>query len=211
VLYDIGGFAGRPDGCVVLIPRALQPNAERVGPAYVFAGPCIDPARMGAWSPPPGDDRPLVYVSLGTAYTDRPDIYQACVEQLSGAYRLVLSTGKVDPGAFEDGVIAARTQPQLDVLEHAAVFVTHAGMGASAESLWFGVPTVAIPQAVDQFANAAMLEAIGAGVTLDDLAGLRAAVDAAAAKNDRARELRAEVRSAGGAEFATGAVERLTR
>ena len=42
--------------------------------------------------------------------------------------------------------IAARTQPQLDVLDHADVFVTHAGMGSAAESLWFGVPTVAIPQ-----------------------------------------------------------------
>jgi UDP:flavonoid glycosyltransferase YjiC (YdhE family) len=95
-------------------------------------------------------------------------------------------------------VLAARTQPQLDVLEHAAVFITHAGMGGSAESLWFGVPTVAIPQAVDQFTNAEMLEAIGAGVTLDDLAGLRAAVEAAAAKTERARELRAEVRHGAG-------------
>jgi UDP:flavonoid glycosyltransferase YjiC (YdhE family) len=41
------------------------------------------------------------------------------------------------------GVDAARTQPPLDVLAHADVFVTHAGMGGSAVSLWFGVPTSA--------------------------------------------------------------------
>jgi UDP:flavonoid glycosyltransferase YjiC (YdhE family) len=124
----------------------------------------------------------------------------------------VLSTGKVDPaalGPLPEGVQAERTQPQLDVLEHAAVFVTHAGMGGSVESLWFGVPTVSVPQAVDQFANAAMLEAIGAGVPLNG--SLREAVEAAAARTPRARQLRAEVRAAGGAAIAADAVERLSR
>jgi MGT family glycosyltransferase len=147
--------------CVVLIPRVLQPHADRVDPRYVFAGPCIDHTRTQAWVLAPGDDRPLVYVSFGTAYTDQPDIYRLCIEELACTYRLVLSTGKVDPatlGRLPVGVHAARTQPQLDVLKHASVFITHAGMGGAVESLWFGVPTVAIPQAVDQFANAAKLD-----------------------------------------------------
>jgi UDP:flavonoid glycosyltransferase YjiC (YdhE family) len=55
-------------------------------------------------------------------------------------------------------------RPQLDILAFADVFITHAGMGGTVESLWFGVPTVSVPQAVDQFTNAAQLEAIGAGV-----------------------------------------------
>jgi MGT family glycosyltransferase len=203
---EAGAFLGRPDACVVLIPRVLQPNAERVSDRYVFAGPCIDESRMNGWSPRPGG-QPLVYVSLGTAYTDRADIYRASIDQLADDFRLVLSTGKVDPAAF-GGVDAARTQPQLDVLAHADVFVTHAGMGGSAESLWFGVPTVAIPQAVDQFANAAMLEAIGAGARLDDLDGLRGAVDDALGRTARARELQVEVRAAGGAVRAADAVER---
>ncbi len=204
---DADAFLGRPDACVVLIPRVLQPSADRVSDRYVFAGPCIDEARMDGWTPPPGE-APLVYVSLGTAYTDRPDIYRACVDQLAGRFRLVLSTGKVDPAVFA-GVDAARTQPQLDVLAHADVFVTHAGMGGSAESLWFGVPTVAVPQAVDQFANAAMLEAIGVGARLEDLTGLRGAVEGALGRAARARELQLQVRAAGGVTRAADAVERL--
>jgi len=144
VALDPDDFLGRPDACVVLIPRVMQPNADRVGPRFVFAGPCIDEARMGCWAPAHGDERPLIYVSLGTAYTDRADVYRLCIEALAGAHRLVLVTGKVDPaalGPLPAGVEAARTQPQLDVLEHADVFVTHAGMGGSVESLWFGVPT----------------------------------------------------------------------
>ncbi|MGH3793411.1 MAG: macrolide family glycosyltransferase [Pseudonocardiaceae bacterium] len=216
VQLDPDVFLGRPDACVVLIPRVLQPNADRVGPRYVFAGPCIDQTRTQAWAPAPGDDRPLVYVSFGTAYTNQPDIYRLCVDEFAGTHRLVLATGKVDPaalGPLPDGVHAARTQPQLDVLEHASVFITHAGMGGAVESLWFGVPTVAIPQAVDQFTNAAKLEAIGAGVQLPaeklDGESLRAAVDAAAGRTDRVQALRADVRSSGGTAIAADTVEHL--
>jgi UDP:flavonoid glycosyltransferase YjiC (YdhE family) len=45
----------------------------------------------------------------------------------------------------------------------ADVFVTHAGMGSCTEGLWYGVPMVAIPHAVDQPANPDQLEAIGVG------------------------------------------------
>jgi len=218
IALDTDAFLGRPDACVVLIPRVLQPNAERVGPRYIFAGPCIDERRTSGWAPADGDERPLVYMAFGTAYTDRADIYRLCVEELAGAHRLVLATGKVDPavlGPLPDGVRAARTQPQLDVLGHASVFITHAGMGSAAESLWFGVPTVAIPQAVDQFTNAAQLESIGAGVHLP--AGelnperLRSAVAAALARRPRALELRAQVRGAGGVAVAADAVQHLCR
>jgi MGT family glycosyltransferase len=200
-------FLGRPEACVVVIPRVLQPNQERVAPRYVFAGPCIDETRTAGWAPAPGDARPLVYVSMGTAYTDVPDLYDRVVAELAEDFRLVLATGKVDPARYP-GVLAARTQPQLDVLAHADVFITHAGMGGAGESLWFGVPTVAVPQAVDQFANAAQLEAIGAGVQLGERP-LREAVDAALACAPRARELRATVRAHGGAARAADAVERL--
>jgi MGT family glycosyltransferase len=215
---DIDGevFVGRPESCVVLVPRALQPRADRVGPHCVFAGPCIDLDRTRGWSPSPGDARPLVYVCLGTSYTDRPDLYRLCLSELADTCRLVLATGKVDPadlGPLPAGALAARTQPQLDILAHASVFITHAGMGGASESLWFGVPTVAVPQAVDQFLNAATLAELGTGVHLPDgeLDGprLRAAVTEALGNLGRARELREEVRRSGGTSIAADAVERL--
>jgi MGT family glycosyltransferase len=211
-------FLGRPDACVVLIPRVMQPNAERVGAEFVFTGPAIDLTRATGWTPAPGDERPLVYVAFGTAFTDNHAVYTAAIDALAGEHRLVIATGKVDPealGPLPAGVEAARTQPQLDVLPHAAVFVTHAGMGSAGESLWFGVPTVAVPQAVDQFTNAAQLEAAGAGVRLptEEVTAdtLRATVAEAAARAPRARELRDEVRRAGGIDGSADAVERLAR
>ena len=89
--------------------------------------------------------------------------------------------------------------PQLDVLEHADVFLTHAGMGGATEALWYGVPVVAAPQAVDQFENAATLEAIGAGVQLGER-DLGEAVAAALGCTERARELRDSVRASGGTQ-----------
>lgn len=212
---DADDFLGVPDRCVVLIPKALQPHADRVSDRYVFAGPCIDPARGAGWAPRPGDDRPLAYLSLGTSYTDRLDLYRLCIEALAGDYRVVLATGKVDPaalGPLPDGVWAARTQSQLDVLAHASVFLTHAGMGSAAESLWFGVPTVVLPQVVDQFLNAATLVDIGAGVQPTEPVGhasLRTAVNTAIGQTVRAQALRDEVRRNGGVDAAANAIERL--
>jgi MGT family glycosyltransferase len=212
---DADAFLGRPDSCVVLIPRALQPNADRVGPRYLFTGPCVDTSRMTGWAPADQDPRPLAYVAFGTSYTDVLPIYRACVEALGASHRVVMATGKVDPaelGPLPGNVQAARTQPQLDVLAHADVFVTHAGMGSAAESLWSGVPTVAIPQAVDQFTNAAQLEAVGAGVQLpsEDVTAdtLGTAVARAVERAPRARELRDEIRSTGGIAASADAVER---
>lgn len=202
-------FLGRPAACVVLIPKALQPNADRVSDRYVFTGPAIDESRKQGWTPPPGD-QPLVYVSFGTAYTDRADLYTAFAEELARDHRVVIATGKVDPSTLPPTVLAARTQPQLDILSRADVFITHAGMGGASEALWYGVPVVAAPQAVDQFANAATLEAIGAGVQLGDTP-VREAVAAARACAPRARELRDEVRREGGVTKAADAVERLTQ
>lgn len=215
VTLDVDDYLGLPPACVALLPRVLQPHADRVGPHVVFAGPCVDEGRRTGFVPPAGD-RPLAYVALGTSYTDRPDLYRAAVDGLADAYRVVIATGKVDPatlGPLPDGVVAARAQPQLDVLDHAAVFVTHAGMGSASEALWAGVPTVALPQAVDQFTNAEQLACAGAGVVLAEdavtPAGARAAVDAAVALAPRARALREEVRAAGGVVACADAVERL--
>lgn len=212
---DADAFLGRPDACVVLIPRALQPNANRVGSEYVFTGPCVDTSRMTGWRPETGDRRPLVYVAFGTAYTDNPTIYRTCVEALGAEHQLVIATGKVAPtalGSLPASSNVARTQPQLDVLAHANVFVTHAGMGSAAESLWFGVPTVAIPQAVDQFTNAERLQTAGVGVQLPaeqvSVETLRAAVGEALARGPDARQLRDEVRRAGGVDATADAVQR---
>ena len=151
----------------MLIPRLLQPQADRVADRFAFVGPVLDRARLDTetWTPPRDAER-IAYVALGTAFTAQPAFFRACAEALAGDGRhVVLAIGeRVDPAALGDlgpAVEVHRAAPQLGVLAHADVFLTHAGMGSAAEALWFGVPTICFPQAVDQFANAEQLVALG--------------------------------------------------
>lgn len=217
---DAWDWISHPEHILSLIPRAMQPNADRVPERVQFVGPCIDPARLeeGGWTPPSSDTR-VLYVSFGTGFNERPEFYRTCIEAFAGSHwHVVISIGnRVDAdglGAAASNIEIHSRVPQLAVLKAASAFVTHAGMGGCTESLWFEVPTVAIPQAVDQFGNAALLEELGVGVQLQNedvtVDSLRRAVEKVADSADiRARlsEIGAEVRARGGIETAADAVE----
>ncbi|GAA1911568.1 macrolide-inactivating glycosyltransferase [Streptomyces sodiiphilus] len=164
-------FAGRPDRCLALIPRALQPHAEKVDESvYTFVGTCQgDRSREGDWQRPAGlgpGDRVLL-VSLGSSFTHEPAFYRACLAAFGGlpGWHVVLQIGKhTDPaglGPLPPNVELHRWVPQPAVLRQADAFLTHAGMGGCQEGLAAGVPMVAVPQAVDQFTNAALLQELG--------------------------------------------------
>ncbi len=211
---------GRPRRCLVLIPRVMQPNADRVDSVrYRFVGPCIDPRREdpGDWTQPAGDG-PHALLAFGTAYTDRIDVYHNTIEALDGTgWRLTIATGRVSPdylGAVPDWVQLRSTVPQPAVLRTADAFVTHAGMGSCTEGLWYGVPMVAIPQAVDQPSNADHLEAIGVGRHLQAdpprPPEIRDAIVQVAADPQvrlRLNEIRDELHRVGGPYHAADAVE----
>ncbi|MCM3885655.1 macrolide family glycosyltransferase [Frankia sp. R82] len=209
-----------PRPTIALIPRLLQPHADRMRPDVHFVGPCLDPARLAArtWTPPPGTRRTLL-VSLGTVFNDRPDVYRVAAAAFADTdWQVVMAVGKrLDPaglGPLPANVEAYREVPQLDVLAEASAFVTHAGMGGCVETLWFGVPAVTIPLAAEQFGNAAILDALGISRQLaaDQLtpALLRAAVEDLVSSSviaERLALLRTAVRSSGGVEVAADAVE----
>ena len=161
-------FAGHPDRSLVLIPKALQPNADRVDETvYTFVGACQgDRTTEGDWQRPAGAEK-VALVSLGSTFTDRPGFYRECVEAFGGlpGWHLVLQIGRrVDPEVLGDvpaNVEVRSWVPQLAVLRQADLFVTHAGAGGSQEGLATATPMIAVPQAVDQFGNADMLQALG--------------------------------------------------
>ena len=145
-------------------------------------------------------------------------MYRNVIEALDGhGWRLVLATGHAeagDLGPVPDWVQLRESVPQPAVLRSADCFITHAGMGSCTEGLWFGVPMVAIPQAVDQPANATRLETIGVGRHLPDhLPGVGAIRDAVfGVVSDRQIQsnletIRAEIHAHGGPGHAADAVE----
>ncbi|MFD0473253.1 nucleotide disphospho-sugar-binding domain-containing protein [Nonomuraea thailandensis] len=82
---------------------------------------------------------------------------------------VVLATGGTDPAALDplpDNVIARRFVPQTEVLERAALFVTHGGMNSVNEAMYAGVPMLVIPQGADQPLVARRVVQLGAGLAI---------------------------------------------
>lgn len=167
-------FAGHPPRSLVLIPKALQPHADRVDESvYTFVGACQgDRAEEGGWQRPAGAEK-VVLVSLGSAFTKQPAFYRECVRAFGNlpGWHLVLQIGrKVTPaelGELPDNVEVHDWVPQLAILRQADLFVTHAGAGGSQEGLATATPMIAVPQAVDQFGNADMLQGLGVARRLE--------------------------------------------
>ncbi|MFF9117797.1 macrolide-inactivating glycosyltransferase [Streptomyces massasporeus] len=214
-------FAGRPDRSIVLLPKALQPNADRVDErVYSFVGACQgDRTAEGDWQRPAAAEK-VALVSLGSAFTKQPGFYRECVKAFGDlpGWHLVLSIGRhLDPAEFADvpANVEVRTWvPQLAILKQADLFVTHAGAGGSQEGLATATPMIAVPQAVDQFGNAEMLQGLGVArrISTEEATAetLRAAALALAGDPEVARrlkELQAQTAQEGGTGRAADLVE----
>lgn len=218
---DPDTFSGVPPRALALVPRAMQPHADRVDTTRItFVGPCAGQRTdQGAWQRPEGAET-VVLVSLGSSYTDQPEFYRECLEAFGGrhGWQLVLQVGRrVDLdvlGEIPDGVEVRRWVPQLAILRQADLFVTHAGMGGSAEGLLTATPMIAVPQDVDQFANADTLVDLGVARRLDTAeatsAALAEAADALLGDPDvttRSAELAQQAQDEGGTTRAADLVE----
>ncbi|MFG3439569.1 macrolide family glycosyltransferase [Nonomuraea sp. NPDC047897] len=221
VTTDVDAFPGRPGRAVAVVPSAMQPNADRVDTETVtFVGPCLG-SRLdqGGWTRPAGADKVLL-VSLGSAYTRQPEFYRRCLAAFGDlpGWHVVLQIGRhTDPAVL--GPIPANVEvhswvPQLAILLQADAFVTHAGMGGSGEGLYAGVPMIAVPQGVDQFANADRLVELGvarridtADATAEALRGALLDLTGDPEVARRSAALSAEVRAEGGATRAADLVE----
>ncbi|EDY61389.1 macrolide glycosyl transferase [Streptomyces sviceus ATCC 29083] len=218
---DPDAFVGRPDRSLVLIPRALQPNADRVDESvYTFVGACQGGrGAEGEWRRPVSAEK-VALVSLGSSFTKRPDFYWECVRAFGDlpGWHLVLQIGRqVDPaelGAVPENVEVRSWVPQLAILRQADLFVTHAGAGGSQEGLATATPMIAVPQAVDQFGNADMLQGLGVARRIDtEDATAEALREAALALVDdpevarRLKEVQAEMAQEGGTRGAADLIE----
>jgi MGT family glycosyltransferase len=173
--------------------------------------------QVQSWSSP-HPEMPLLFVSLGSIFTDRPDFYRTCVEAFGdGHFQVAMTIGDVDPadvGPVPPTVQVASWFPQLAVLRQARAFVTHAGMNSTMEALYYGIPMLALPQMPEQAVNADRVAALGLGRKLDPQTitaeALRSAVDQVTVSpviQANLHRMQAEVRHAGGAEAGAQAIE----
>ncbi len=117
------------------------------------------------------DGRPLIYASMGTLQNGLDWVFRAFAHACAGLdAQLVLSLGgNLDPVKFAGlpgDPIVVRFAPQLEVLERAALCITHGGLNTALEALAHGVPMVAVPITNDQPGVAARIVGTGTGLTV---------------------------------------------
>lgn len=133
-----------------------------------FVGPLVReealPHAMRSWMDR-SDDRPQVYVALGTFLSLRSDV----LAKIAEALRLVGARAAVALGATPedalgsvppDWLIAPRL-PQVAMLRCADIVIHHGGNNTVQEALASGARQFVLPFSTDQFANAADLERVG--------------------------------------------------
>jgi MGT family glycosyltransferase len=157
---------------VVYTSKRFQPGGESFDESYKFVGPSIAPRAQNEFDYSPLDTDNLIYISLGTVFNQVVDFYKLCFEAFAHTkYSVILSVGRrtqaADLGEIPANFIVRNYVPQLEVLQHAKLFITHGGMNSASEGLYYGVPLIVIPQSADQPVVARRVDEIGAGIRLE--------------------------------------------
>ena len=157
---------------IVYTSPEFQPCSETFSEKYAFVGPSIRSANEEIEKK---RDK-LIYISMGTVNNDMMPFYKSCINALSTTdYQVIMSVGSLvsleDFGALPDNISVYSQVDQIAVLEAADVFVSHAGMNSTSESLYFEVPLVLLPQTSEQKGVAQRVIDLGAGIMLDNLDG----------------------------------------
>jgi len=117
-----------------------------------------------------GDD-PLVYVTFGTVFNRDISVIATVVAGLRdlplrvvvtlGPGRDITVLGAQPPNVHVAGYIA-----QTELLPHCTAVASHAGSGTFLAALARGLPQLLLPQAADQFLNAAASARAGVGIAI---------------------------------------------
>ncbi|MBN2910302.1 glycosyl transferase [Polycladomyces sp. WAk] len=167
-------FPSFGDMTLVFTSRYFQPDADTFDDSVKFVGPSIAPRKDCEMDIPLGEhgDRRVIYVSMGTIVNYQVELYRKCIEAFRDLdVTVILSIGQHTPleelPEIPDNFIVRHYVPQLEVLKHADLFITHGGMNSTNEGLYYGVPLLIIPLVNDQPFVAKRVKELGAGIVLD--------------------------------------------
>lgn len=175
--YRVPGFPAVlvSDGTITInyTSALFQPGAESIGAHVKFVGPAIAPRPHDPEFPfELLEGKQVIYISLGTVINRNEAFYRQCYAAFADTpYQVVLSVGEririPDLGPVPANFIVRSFVPQLEVLQHADLFITHAGMNSTQEGLYYDVPLLLVPQQAEQSFVASRVEALGAGIRLE--------------------------------------------
>ena len=216
---DMNALTTTRELALTFVPREFQPHGDSFTDNHVFVGPALDGAvYQGEWAPP-SDGRPVLLVSLGTQFNERPEFFRQCVTAFGDLdWHVVLTLGGREPdpslGAIPANFEVRPWVPQAAVLKHASALVCNGGIGTVLTALREHTPLVVVPELTEQITIADRVAELGLGrvvpsAELTAEALRRAVLDVAADPRVLARvdEMAGHIDAAGGTARAADAIE----
>ena len=129
-----------------------------------FLGLCVNESNINKVAAIPDKlTHPLIYCSLGTMnnrYKKAETFYKAIIDlfKTMPQWNLVLSIGntiQIDQSNLPKNIFIYKYAPQLSILKHADMAITHGGYGTVKECIKYNVPMLVLPCSYDQRGNAA--------------------------------------------------------
>ncbi len=155
-----------------IYPTELHPASQAHVPRVQPLRPVAVDAVKGEVLPAYLDDssRSIVYVTFGTVFNPAAVFAPVLDAARTLDATFIVTVGPdADPdalGTLPANVAVERYVSQSLLLDRCAVVVSHAGSGTFLAALARGIPQLCLPQAADQFVNAAACEMFGAGLAL---------------------------------------------
>jgi MGT family glycosyltransferase len=159
---------------IVFTARELQPKAFIIDDSFHFVGPSINPQIRSEDFPFDAlKQKPIIYISLGTVHQTNTAFYNTCLKAFADyPAQFILSVGRhaniAELGAIPSNFIVRTFVPQLEILQHTDVFITHGGINRIHEGLYYGVPLILIPHQFEQLLNARSVTARDVGLIIDE-------------------------------------------
>ncbi|MBU0438782.1 glycosyl transferase [Staphylococcus succinus] len=137
-----------------------------------FAGPSVIQPQPSGFMDEIDRSRPIIYISLGTIFNQNIAFFNKCFKALKDLnVTVVVSIGNEnrleDFEDIPDNFIIKAYVPQTELLQYTSLFLTHAGMNSTNESMMMGVPMLAFPQSADQPVVAQQIEDLNLGQQLN--------------------------------------------
>jgi zeaxanthin glucosyltransferase len=201
-------------------PAAFEFPFPNLSPRFHYTGPFRNPSPE--LTPFPFEKltgQPLIYASLGSVQNTKQEIFHciaAACQELD--VQLVITHGggmsAVAIQSLPGSPLVVEYAPQLDVLAHASLTITHGGMNTVLDSLSCGVPLVAIPITFEQPGTGARIRWTGTGEVLSlsqlKVATLRSTIQRVLVEKtflQNAQKLQQAIQQAGGVQRAADVVE----
>ena len=166
------------------------------------------------------DERPLLYLSLGSLASGDAELMRGLIATLADApYRVIVSKGpQHEVLELGPNMVGEEFLPQTSVLPQVDLVITHGGNNTVTESLYFGKPMIVLPVFWDQYDNAQRVDETGFGLRLDtyghapeELTGAVTRLLGDAALRERLAAASKRLQAAPGTERAADELERLAR